>query len=131
MDLGGWPRHVGLDQYEREVAPTPYSLAYLQTKKEKMGHALSLRENEGAELSHFGAPGSTVPIIKSAGMLHLVSELKEQLFPVSARVHLAYALVLRLRHTGLGFANFAREVGRAEKRTISCVFASRVVSGRW
>jgi hypothetical protein len=66
----------------REVAPTPYSLAYLQTKKEKMGHALSLRENEGAELSHFGAPGSTVPIIKSAGMLHLVSELKEQLFPV-------------------------------------------------
>jgi GTP cyclohydrolase II len=44
-----------------EVAPTPYSLAYLQTKKEKLGHALSLRENEGAELSHFGARSSIFP----------------------------------------------------------------------
>jgi 3,4-dihydroxy 2-butanone 4-phosphate synthase / GTP cyclohydrolase II len=45
-----------------EVAPTPYSLAYLQTKKEKMGYALSLRENEGAELSHFGARSSFFPV---------------------------------------------------------------------
>ena len=41
-----------------EVAPTPYSLAYLQTKKEKMGHALSLRQNKDAESSHFGARSS-------------------------------------------------------------------------
>jgi 3,4-dihydroxy-2-butanone 4-phosphate synthase/GTP cyclohydrolase II len=32
-----------------EAAPTPHSLAYLQTKKEKMGHALSLGQPEGAE----------------------------------------------------------------------------------
>src|SRR5260370_24684980 len=29
-----------------EAAPTPHSLAYLRTKKEKMGHALSLGQNE-------------------------------------------------------------------------------------
>jgi hypothetical protein len=28
-------------------------------------------------------------------------------------------------------ANVTREVGRGEKRTIRCVFGSRVVSGRW
>jgi len=33
-----------------EPAPTPYSLAYLRTKKERMGHALSLR--------HYGNIGS-------------------------------------------------------------------------
>jgi len=32
-----------------EVAPTPHSLAYLRTKKEKMGHALSLRQRESVE----------------------------------------------------------------------------------
>src|SRR5271168_4449628 len=41
-----------------EVAPTPYSLAYLQTKKEKMGHGLSLRGDKGDHSSHFGARGS-------------------------------------------------------------------------
>jgi hypothetical protein len=61
-----------------------------------------------------------------------IAEIHESNFsPYSARVHLAYALVLRLRHTGLGLPNFAREVGRAEKHTIRCVFVSRVVSGRW
>src|SRR3954468_20471505 len=32
-----------------EAAPTPHSLAYLRTKKEKMGHALSLGQPDGAE----------------------------------------------------------------------------------
>jgi hypothetical protein len=45
----------------REVAPTPYSLAYLQTKKEKMGHAQPSRER-GPELSHFGARSSFFPV---------------------------------------------------------------------
>jgi GTP cyclohydrolase II len=31
-----------------EAAPNPYSFAYLRTKKEKMGHALSLRQSEAA-----------------------------------------------------------------------------------
>jgi hypothetical protein len=61
-----------------------------------------------------------------------IAEIHESNFSLySARVQLAYALVLRLRHTSLGLANFALEVGRAEKRTIRCVFASRVVSARW
>jgi len=38
-----------------EVAPTPYSLAYLQTKEEKMAHALSLRGSKGDDSSHLGA----------------------------------------------------------------------------
>jgi GTP cyclohydrolase II len=29
-----------------EAAPTPYSLAYLQAKKERLGHALSLRQRQ-------------------------------------------------------------------------------------
>jgi 3,4-dihydroxy 2-butanone 4-phosphate synthase / GTP cyclohydrolase II len=44
-----------------EIAPTPYSLAYLQTKKEKLGHALRLREDKGDDSSHFGARSSVFP----------------------------------------------------------------------
>jgi len=36
-----------LAQLTCEAAPNPYSFAYLRTKKEKMGHALSLRQTEG------------------------------------------------------------------------------------
>jgi len=36
-----------LAQLTCEAAPNPYSFAYLRTKKEKMGHALSLRQSEG------------------------------------------------------------------------------------
>jgi 3,4-dihydroxy-2-butanone 4-phosphate synthase len=37
-----------------EVAPTPHSLAYLRARKEKMGHALSLRQPDSPE--HATAP---------------------------------------------------------------------------
>ncbi len=45
-----------------EVAPTPYSLAYLQTKKEKLGHALSLRGNRNDDSSHVRALGRIFPV---------------------------------------------------------------------
>ena len=41
-----------------EVAPTPHSLAYLRTKKEKMGHLLSLRQHESEQTNDPGAVGS-------------------------------------------------------------------------
>jgi 3,4-dihydroxy-2-butanone 4-phosphate synthase/GTP cyclohydrolase II len=40
---------AGIEVVERlpcEAAPTPHSLAYLRAKKEKMGHALSLRQHD-------------------------------------------------------------------------------------
>jgi GTP cyclohydrolase II len=36
-------------QLSCEAAPNPYALAYLQTKKEKMGHALNLQNEGGAQ----------------------------------------------------------------------------------
>jgi hypothetical protein len=32
-----------------EAAPTPYSLAYLRAKKERMGHALTLRQHDSTD----------------------------------------------------------------------------------
>ena len=34
-------------QLSCEAAPNPHSFAYLRTKKERMGHALSVRQSEG------------------------------------------------------------------------------------
>jgi 3,4-dihydroxy 2-butanone 4-phosphate synthase / GTP cyclohydrolase II len=56
--------HAGVEVIARipcEVAPTPYSAAYLRTKQEKMGHALSLCGNKGAKSFHFGARGGLSP----------------------------------------------------------------------
>src|SRR5438876_2772201 len=39
---------IAVSQVHCEVAPTPYSLAYLRAKKEKMGHHLSLGQHEQA-----------------------------------------------------------------------------------
>src|SRR6266481_8844571 len=40
---------IAVSQVPCEVAPTPYSLSYLRTKKEKMGHHLSLGRHEHAD----------------------------------------------------------------------------------
>src|SRR5262245_36309688 len=39
---------IAVSQVPCEVAPTPYSLSYLWTKKERMGHDLSLGQHEDA-----------------------------------------------------------------------------------
>jgi GTP cyclohydrolase II len=39
-------------QLSCEVAPNPHSFAYLRTKKERMGHALTLRHGAGAAHAH-------------------------------------------------------------------------------
>jgi 3,4-dihydroxy 2-butanone 4-phosphate synthase/GTP cyclohydrolase II len=44
-----------------EVPPTPYSIAYLRTKNEKMGHALRLRTNGDSNSNQFGAPSGVFP----------------------------------------------------------------------
>jgi len=41
-------------QLAREAAPNPYSLAYLRTKKEKMGHTLGFSPSHGAHLTSGG-----------------------------------------------------------------------------
>ncbi len=40
---------IAVSQVPCEVAPTPYSLSYLRAKKERMGHYLSLGQDEHAE----------------------------------------------------------------------------------
>src|SRR5207302_9738080 len=39
---------IAVSQVPCEVAPTPYSLSYLRTKKERMGHHLGLGQHEQA-----------------------------------------------------------------------------------
>jgi GTP cyclohydrolase II len=48
-----------------EVAPTPDSFVYLQAKKEKMGHALSLRGNKGASQNRTSNAGWRVAGIEA------------------------------------------------------------------
>ena len=45
-----------------EVTPTPYSWSHLKTKKEKMGHALSLVAAEAAESTQISAPSGVFPV---------------------------------------------------------------------
>jgi hypothetical protein len=40
-----------VDRVPCEAVPTPYSLAYLRTKKEKLGHALNLRQPSSNDLT--------------------------------------------------------------------------------
>jgi GTP cyclohydrolase II len=44
-----------------EVPPPPYSLPYLRTKKEKMGHALSLHPNKGSDSNQFSSSSGVFP----------------------------------------------------------------------
>lgn len=49
-------------QLSCEAVPNPHSLAYLRTKKEKMGHALSLRQGDGADQT------KALPVVRSRGI---------------------------------------------------------------
>jgi 3,4-dihydroxy 2-butanone 4-phosphate synthase / GTP cyclohydrolase II len=45
-----------------EAAPNPHSYAYLRTKKEKMGHGLSLRQGDGTDQTR------ALPVVRSPGI---------------------------------------------------------------
>jgi len=49
-------------QLSCEAAPNPHSYAYLQTKKEKMGHALSVRQGDGTDQT------KALPALRSHGI---------------------------------------------------------------
>jgi GTP cyclohydrolase II len=49
-------------QLSCEAAPNPHSYAYLRTKKEKMGHALSVRQGDGADQT------KALPALRSFGI---------------------------------------------------------------
>jgi GTP cyclohydrolase II len=49
-------------QLSCEAVPNPHSLAYLRTKKEKMGHALSLQQDHGADQA------KALPVVRSPGI---------------------------------------------------------------
>jgi 3,4-dihydroxy 2-butanone 4-phosphate synthase/GTP cyclohydrolase II len=55
---------AGIEVVERipcEVPPPAYSLTYLRTKKEKMGHALSLHPNKNPNSNQFSASSGVFP----------------------------------------------------------------------
>ena len=49
-------------QLSCETAPTSHSFAYLRTKKERMGHTLSLRQGDGADQTR------ALPVVRSPGI---------------------------------------------------------------
>jgi 3,4-dihydroxy 2-butanone 4-phosphate synthase/GTP cyclohydrolase II len=49
-------------QLSCEAAPNPHSFAYLRTKKERMGHTLSLRQGDGADQTR------ALPVVRSPGI---------------------------------------------------------------
>jgi GTP cyclohydrolase II len=49
-------------QLSCEAAPTPHSFAYLRTKKERMGHTLSLRQGDGTDQTR------ALPVVRSPGI---------------------------------------------------------------
>ena len=80
---------AGIEVVERipcEVPPRPYSLAYLRTKKEKMGHALSLHPNKGSNSNQFSASSGVFPPLdesssnrhRSAGARYRSTTLKRK-----------------------------------------------------
>jgi GTP cyclohydrolase II len=56
-------------QLSCEAAPNPHSRAYLRTKKEKMGHALSLRPGDGSDQTR------ALPAVRPRGIASDVSGL--------------------------------------------------------
>src|SRR5882672_12295073 len=57
-------------QLSCEAVPNPHSLAYLRTKKEKMGHALSLRQGDGTDQTE------ALPAVRSRGIASDMSGFK-------------------------------------------------------
>jgi GTP cyclohydrolase II len=58
-----------------EAAPSQYSLAYLQTKKEKMGHMLSIRQDESTDQTG-NSPASDSLKLKAGGTASDVVDLR-------------------------------------------------------
>src|SRR4029079_16872707 len=77
---------AGIDvvaQIPCETVPTPYSMAYLQTKKEKMGHVLKFRDQEASiyiddakfsEESPFASIESAIRELKAGRMIVVIDD---------------------------------------------------------
>jgi 3,4-dihydroxy-2-butanone 4-phosphate synthase/GTP cyclohydrolase II len=75
---------AGIEVVERlscEAAPTPHSLAYLRTKKEKMGHALSLHQhdltghpNHSQERSEFASVETAIRELRAGRMIVVIDD---------------------------------------------------------
>jgi 3,4-dihydroxy-2-butanone 4-phosphate synthase/GTP cyclohydrolase II len=75
---------AGIEVVERlpcEAAPTPHSLAYLRTKKEKRGHALSLRQhdltghpNHSQERFEFASVETAIRELRSGRMIVVIDD---------------------------------------------------------